>query len=425
MKNAILIRGARQLVTLRGPSGPRRGAQLRELSIIQDGAVLISEGIIIEVGPARRVENLAAARGAHEIDASGKIVMPGFVDSHTHLVWGQSRLTGYERQIGEANRNDSAANGAAIVSGVNAVRTASRRRLELRARQALQAFVRHGTTTVEAKSGYGLDERGELKMLRVLKALEGKPLDVIATYMGAQAVPAEYQGRADEYVDWICSHLMPKIRRRRLARFADVCCEPYALSLEQAKRYLEAARRNGFLLKMHAEQFSRNGGVRLAVDINAVSADHLALADADDAILLAGSSTIATMLPGSGFHLGHARFPPARMLIDTGAAVALATDYNPHTSPSCSMPMMLSLACSYMKMTPSEALSAATINGAHALGQSHRIGSLEYLKEADVILLNVSDYREIPYHFGVNLVAMTMKKGEIVYRDEGFDFPQE
>jgi imidazolonepropionase len=425
MSKRILVRGARQLLTLRGPSGPRRGSALRDLGIISDGALLIVDGAIAEIGPTRRVENLAGARDAMEIDATGRVVMPGFVDSHTHLVWGQPRLLDFEMRCAGASTAEIAAAGGGILSSVAAVRSLPARRLELQTRRALEAFVRHGTTTVEAKSGYGLDESAELKTLRVLNALDRQPVEVIPTYLGAQAIPPEYEGRADEYVDWMCTYMIPKIRQRKLASFVDVSCDPAAFTWDQSLRYLRAARQHGLQPKIHAEEFSHTGGVRLAVQVDAASADHLAEADEEDAALLARSATIATMLPGPSHFLGLPSYPPARMLIDHGAAVALATDYNPHTSPTCNMQMILSLACSRMRMSPAEALSAATINGAHALGCASRIGSLEYRKDADLIMLNVSDYREIPYYFGVNIVAITMKKGEIIFRQPDASPPPE
>jgi imidazolonepropionase len=415
--NCVLVRGARQLVTLRGLSGPRRGSALRELGIIQDGAVLIENGVISALGPSRRVENLGAARRAREIDASGRVVIPGFVDSHTHLICGPPRLTEYEMRIGGASYLEIARAGGGILTSVHAVRETPIRRLVLQARQTLDGFIRHGTTTIEAKSGYGLDETGERKALRALRLLNGKPLDLVGTYLGAHVVPPEYAGRSDEYLAWTIEHVMPKIRRRNLARFVDVYCEHGAFTLTQARRYLEAARSLGFELKIHAEQFSNTGAAQLAAELGAASADHLEQAGEADIEVLAESGTMATLLPGSVFHLGLERYAPARKMIESGVAVALATDFNPGTSPSYSMQMMMSLACSQMRMTPAEALAAATINGAHAIRCAGRAGSIEAGKNADLVVFNVPDYREIPYHFGVNLVAMTIKRGQVLYRE--------
>lgn len=420
----LLIRGARQLLTLRGPAGPRRGVALQDVGLVADGALLIRNGRIVDAGPARRVENLAAARHAEEMDASGCVVMPGFVDCHTHLVCGPPRLADYEMRLAGASYHEIAAAGGGILSSVKAVRSTSSRRLLHQARQVLAWFVRHGTTTVEAKTGYGLDRTGEMKTLRVLAALQGRPLDLVPTYLGAHVVPPEFEGRAEDYINWICAEMLPRIRRRRLARFVDVYCDKGAFTLEEARRYLEAARQMGFALKIHAEQFSRTGAARLAVELGAVSADHLEQVNASDIAALAQSATVAVLLPGSVFHLGLERYAPARALIDQGAAVALATDFNPGTSPTCSMPMVIALACAHMRMSPAEAVSAATINAAHAVGCADLAGSLEPGKLADLIILDVPDYREIPYHFGVNLVALTMKRGEILYRQGKVYWPE-
>ncbi len=415
IEKPILVRGARQLLTMRGPGGPRRGEAMQELGIIPDGAVLIRAGKIVSLGPSRRLENLSMARHAQEIDAAGCVVAPGFVDSHTHLVCGPARLMDYEMRLAGASYGEIAAAGGGILSSVRAVREMPIRRLILQARQTLAGCVAHGTTTLEAKSGYGLDEKGERKALRTAQALQGDPLDLVSTYLGAHVVPPEYEGRADAYIDWICRSVMPKVKRRKLARFVDVYCDEGAFTLEQARRYLTAAKGFNFQLKVHAEQFSRTGAARLAVEMDAASADHLDCINDEDARLLAQSGTVATLLPGAVFHLGLDRYPPARKLIEAEAAVALATDYNPGTSPTYNMQMILSLACSQMRMTPAEAFSAATINGAHALRCAAHAGSIETGKQADLVIFDVPDYREIPYHFGVNLVAMTMKNGAVLY----------
>jgi imidazolonepropionase len=404
-----LVRGARQLLTLRGDSGPRRGVALRDLGIVPNGAVLIKDRIIVDAGPARRIEKLPEARRAREIDASGRVAMPGFVDSHTHLVFGRPRLVDYEMRLAGASYAEIAAAGGGIQSSVKAVRGMSAAELETQARASLDAMARHGTTTVEAKSGYALDRAGEIKTLRLLAKLNGDPLDIVPTYLGAHIPPPEYRGKPEAYIDWMIAEMMPLIRRRKLARFVDVYCDDGAFTLDQSHRYLEHARRLGFGLKIHAEQFASTGAARLAVELGATSVDHLEHASADDIRALAQSNTIATLLPGSVFHLGLRTYAPARALIEAGAAVALATDFNPGTSPTYSMQMVLSLACTEMRMSPAEAISAATINGAHAVGLAATVGSLEPGKQADLLILNVSDYRELPYYFGANNVHMTIK----------------
>jgi imidazolonepropionase len=409
-----LVRGASQLLTLRGDRGPRRGAALRDLGIVENGAVLIKDGVIVDAGPAHRVEKLPAARDACEVKATGRVVMPGFVDSHTHLIFGRPRLTDYEMRLAGASYGEIAAAGGGILSSVQAVRRMSAAQLRVQARAHIEAMALHGTTTLEAKSGYALDEAGELKTLHLLAKLNGDPLDIVPTYLGAHIVPPEYSGRADYYIDWVAANMMVGIARRKLARFVDIYCDDGAFTLDQSRRYLENARRLGFGLKIHAEQFARTGAAQLAVELEAASADHLEQAGAEDIRALAQSNTIATLLPGSVFHLGLRAYAPARALIEAGAAVALATDFNPGTSPTYSMQMVLSLACTEMRMTPAEAITAAAINGAHALRCADRVGSLEPGKQGDLIVLNASDYRELPYYFGTNNVHATIKAGRVL-----------
>ena len=399
-----LVRGARQLLTL-------RGAAFGDLGIIENGAVLIQDGHIADLGPTRRVERLALARRAREIDAAGRVVMPGFVDSHTHLIFGRPRLVDYEMHLAGATYAEIAGAGGGIQSSVAAVRSMPAAQLETQARAFLAAMARHGTTTLEAKSGYALDEAGELKTLRVLAKLNGDPLEIVPTYLGAHITPPEYRNRPDAYIDWMCTRMMPAIQQRKLARFVDVYCDQGAFTLDQSRQYLERARGLGFGLKIHAEQFARTGAARMAVELGAASVDHLEQAGEEDIRALAQSKTMATLLPGSVFHLSLRTYAPARAMIEAGAAVALATDFNPGTSPTYSMQMVLSLACTEMCMSPAEAIAAATINGARALGLADRVGSLEPGKQADLLLLNVSDFRELPYYFGGNNVHLTIKRG--------------
>lgn len=424
MPRTLLVRGIRQLVTLRGAAAPRRGSQLRELAIISDGAMLISGGRLAQVGPASRIENLAESRKAEELECPGHVVIPGFVDSHTHVVFGPPRLDEYEMRLRGATYEEIARAGGGILASMRAVRAAAPSRLRYQARIHLLRMAAYGTTTVEAKSGYGPDEASETKVLRLLRALDGDPVGIVPTYLGLHALPAEFAGRPDAYVDSIIEEPLPRIARRKLARFADAYCDRNAFTAEQAARFLSAARREGLGLRLHASQFTNLGGVQLAAGLGAHSVDHLETIETPEVEMLARSSTIATLLPGSVFHLGLSRYAPARALIDAGAAVALATDLNPGTSPSGAMPFVLSLACSQMRMTPAEALAAATINGAHALGLATETGSLESGKWADFAVLDCSDYRELPYYFGMHLVAMTVRRGEIIYSKESSSVPK-
>ncbi len=413
MSASLLVKGARQLVTLRGPEGPRRGAAMGDLGILENGSVLIVDGRIAAVG-----QDIDAPPGVEVYDASGQVVLPGFVDSHTHLVWMQPRLLDYEMRIRGATYASIASAGGGILSTVRTMRQAEEADLLARARRTLASFYQHGTTTVEAKSGYGLDEAIELKTLGVLKTLANEGHDVIPTYLGAHVPPAEFAS-PEAYIDWIAACMFPRIARDGLAKFADAFCEKGAFTLDQTRIYLEAARKNGLGLKLHAEQFSRSGAARLGVALDAASVDHLESAGPEDAAALAKSPTIATLLPGAVFHLGLHGYPPARMLIDEGAAVALATDYNPGTSPTVSMPMILSLACTQMRMTPAETITAATINGAHAVRAASRVGSIEKGKDGNLAIFDAADYREIPYHFGMNLAVATIRKGEQIGKTTG------
>jgi imidazolonepropionase len=406
---ALLIRGARQLVTLRGPSGPRRGASLRELSIVEDGSVLVLDGVIAEVGPTRRVENLARARGAELLDAAGRVVMPGLVDCYAHLVSGPPRLSDWEARLASPPERELGVWERAVAAGVAAVRDTPSGRLEYQARRVVAAMVRHGTTTVESRSGYGLDETGEVKSLRVASRLDGGPVDVVRTFFGARTVPGEYSGRSEEYLAWIEGELLPKTRRRGLAEFVDVACGERAFGYEAARGYLDRARALGFRLRVR-------GSAALAVETGAISVSGVEAPLAFDAERLARSATIAVLTPGAAFYSGSRR-SPARTLIEYGAAVAVATGHDSVLCPTVSLPAVLSIACTELRMTPGEALSSATINAAHALGRAQRCGSLECNKYADIVLLNAGDYRELPFRFGSNLVHMTIKRGEIIYRE--------
>ncbi len=419
LSGSLLITGASQVVTVRG-RGPRRGAALSNLGIVKNGAVLVRDGRIATVGVCSKVEALPEAGDAEKLDVEGRVVLPGFVDSHTHLIHAASRAEEYELKIAGASYEEIARKGGGILNSVKKLRAATAEALKGRAMAALRQFAAYGTTTVEAKSGYGLDVTSELKILGLHQELAvEQPLDIVSTFLGAHVVPGEYRhtpGGPQRYVGVLVNRLIPEISERKLAEFCDVFCDRGAFSLLQSEQVLEAGQSHGLTPRLHAEQLSRTGATQLAVEMGAASCDHLEQVKAADIRALAKSKTVATLLPGCDFHLGLKQYAPARALIDAGAIVGLATDYNPGTSPTLSMPMVLSLACTQLRMTPAEAITAATINAAYSLRRDKEIGSIEAGKLADLAVFEVEDYREIPYYFGVNHCWMTMKKGEIVYR---------
>jgi imidazolonepropionase len=410
-----LITGCSELLTLRG-SVPRRGRALAELGLIRDGALLVHGDRITAVGPRRRIERLKEARRAEKLDFGGRVVLPGFVDSHTHLIFPSSRAAEYEQRISGKTYAQIARAGGGIRSTVTNLRRASSKSLRDRAWAHLRQFAAHGTTTLEAKSGYGLDWKSELKILDVLHQLhQQQPLDIACTFLGAHVVPPEFRRRPDAYVDLLVKRWIPTVATAGLAEFCDVFCDRGAFTLAQSRRILTAGRACGLVPRIHAEQLARTGGARLAIELHAASADHLEKVDGGDIRALSLSNVVCTLLPGCCFHLGLGHFAPARELIDAGAIVALATDFNPGTSPTLSMPMILSLACAQMRMTPAEAIAAATINPAYSLRLHDRAGSLEVGKYADLAAFDVASYREIPYYFGVNLCSLTMKRGAIIH----------
>jgi imidazolonepropionase len=392
---------------------------LANLGIIKDGALLLHDGLIAAVGTRAKIEALPEASNTEKLDLGGRVVLPGFVDSHTHLIHAASRAEEFELKIAGASYEEIARRGGGILNSVKKLRAATSEALKQRARRALAQFAAYGTTTIEAKSGYGLDVASELKILRLHKELAAEqPLDIVSTFLGAHVVPAEYRGSPEgvkRYVALLTEKLIPEVAKEKLAEFCDVFCDRGAFTREQSKQILETGQRFGLAPRLHAEQLTHTGASQLAVKLGAASCDHLEQVNSKDIEALAKSQTVATLLPGCDFHLGLARYAPARKLIEAGAIVALATDYNPGTSPTMSMPMILSLACSQLRMTPAEAISAATINAAYALRREKHIGSLGVGKFADLAVFEVADYREIPYYFGMNTCWMTMKRGAVVH----------
>ena len=418
MSDSQLIRGAAEIVTVRG-RGPRRGNSLSNVGVIRGGAILVRDGIIAAVGPSSKIEKLPESKTAVSIDVGGRVVLPGFVDSHTHLIHAASRAEEYELKIRGASYEEIARKGGGILNSVRKLRAATAEELRSRARGFLEKFAEYGTTTIEAKSGYGLDATSELRILSLHKELDAEqPLEIVSTFLGAHVVPAEFRGKPGgtrKYLDLLTDELIPEVAENGLAEFCDVFCERGAFSLQESRLVLEAGKARGLAPRVHAEQLSHTGATRMGMELGAASCDHLEYLQAADIRALGKSNTVATLLPGCDFHLGLENYAAARDLISAGAIVALATDFNPGTSPTLSMPMILSLACSRLRMTPAEAIATATINAAYSLGRADRIGSIEPGKQADLAVFEVADYREIPYYFGVNTCWMTMKRGEIVH----------
>lgn len=388
---------------------------MRELRIIEDGAILVRDGIIFKVGKTSKVAG-GGDRSIKVIDAKGRVVLPGFVDAHTHLVFAGNRAAEYEMRILGATYQEIAASGGGIKSTVRATRRASEEDLLGSAMKWSSRFLEHGTTTIEAKSGYGLTLGDEIKILKVIRRLHTMtPLEIVPTFLGAHEIPDEYSDNPVEYHRIIIEEMLPRVAADELAEFADVFCELGYFNVRRAREVLEAASQYGLKLRIHCEQFRRFGGALLAAELKARSADHLDWANEEDFEALRESRTIPVLLPATTFHLGLDRYPPMRRMIEADLPVAIASDFNPGSAPSLNMQMVLSIACTQMRAVPAEAIIAATINAAHSIDRSDRIGSLEEGKQADFVVFDCDDYREIPYFFGVNHAAVVVKKGRVVY----------
>jgi len=427
----MLVVHASQLLTLAG--GPQPGLALGRLEIIEDGALRIQQGVITAVGPS--AELLAAYPTDPILDASsggaaGCVVLPGFVDPHTHAVWSGDRAAEFELKLQGKSYLEILAAGGGILSTVRATRAASVEQLCLETRPRLQSMLAHGTTTAEVKTGYGLELSAELRQLQAIHqldaaALAGAPLPaLLPTFLGAHAVPEEYRGDADGYTAHLCAEMLPAVQEWRSQQaassagalppmFVDVFCETGAFNLDQSRRILQAARDCGFPLKIHADEFDNLGGAPLAVALGAVSADHLVKTSAADILALGNSRTVAVALPCTPFGLGEDQYTPASALLQAGATLALASDLNPGTAWCGNMQFVIALACRYMRLTPAQAIAAATINAAAALGLAHRIGSIEPGKQADLLILNIPDYRHLGYRFDGNLVQTVIRGGRV------------
>jgi imidazolonepropionase len=409
-----LVTNCSQLVTLAGPARPRVGAELRNLAIIPDGAMLIRGDRILAVGPRREIESQGAS-ATRTVDAAGSVVMPGFVDAHTHLVFAGNRADEFEKRCTGTSYQQIAAAGGGIRATVRRTREASEDELVASATRYVNWFLRGGTTTIESKSGYGLTTQDEIKILRVLRRISlTLPLRCVSTFLGAHEIPEEYHGRAAEYIRVVVNEMLPRVATEGLAEFCDVFCEESVFDVSLAERVLRSARGLGLGVRMHADQFTSIGAAQLAASLRAKTADHLEHADAAAIAALKAGDVQPVLLPGSVYAIGSSRYAPARAMIDAGLAVVLATDFNPGSSPTASMTMVLSLACTQMKMTPAEAITAATINAAHSLNRGSEIGSLEPGKIADFVVHDAADYRELAYFFGGQLPRMVFTSGQRV-----------
>ena len=409
----LAVINCKQLVTLAGPDRPRIGNELRDLSIIEDGAMLVRDDRIEKVGTRAGIEPLIGA-GCDVIDAGSRVVLPGFVDAHTHPVFAGSRANEFEERAAGATYQEIAARGGGIQATVKATRAASFEDLLERAKRYSEWFLRGGTTTIEAKSGYGLSLEDELKILRTIRELNaGTPLRYVPTFLGAHDIPPEFRSRRDQYVSLLIEEMLPRVTEEKLAEYCDVFCEANVFTTDESRRILSAARGLGLGLRMHADQLSLSGGARLAAELGVTTADHLEHTDAAGIAALKSAGVQPVLLPGSVYALGSTRYPPARAMIDAGLAVVLATDFNPGSSPTPAMPMILSLASTHMKMSPAEAITAATINAAYSLGRGDEIGSLKAGKLADFVVHDVDDYRELAYFFGVEHAWQVFAGGEL------------
>lgn len=418
----LLLINAAQLVTCASPDGPKRGVAMADVGIIPEGAVAIVDGKFVAVGPTAEI--LRTYDSAHVVDAIGSVICPGFVDPHTHIVYAGDRLNEFELKIKGAEYLEILANGGGIISTVASTREASVEVLASLARQRLDKMLACGTTTCEIKTGYGLDLETELRMLAVIADLDETDLvDISPTLLAAHTIPPEFSGNPDAYVDLICDEMLPlawkwyeqsHFATKKIPFFCDVFTEKNAFDLSQSQRVVTTAKALGYGIKAHVDQFSNLGGTRMAVELGAVSVDHLDTISADEITLLAESETVGIVVPTENFNAGKTTFAPARKMIDAGCAIGISTDYNPGSAPCPSMPMAMAIACRYQKLLPAEALNAATINAAQALGRGGSHGSIEIGKNADLLILDFPDYRQLMYEFGGNPVRSIIKSGTLI-----------
>ena len=421
MEADLIIHNAAQLVTCASGGKPKRGAEMLDVGLIENGAVAITNGKFVAVGTSNEI--FREFQSDNMTDAEGRVVCPGFVDPHTHIVFAGDRLNEFELKIRGADYLEILGSGGGIISTVEQTRAASVDELTEQSKKRLDKMLACGTATVEIKTGYGLDIESEMKMLAVIEELDKThAIDIVPTFLAAHAVPPEFKSNANGYVDLICNTMLPRAWKwfvasrfyGRVPFFADVFCEKGAFNLAQSKTVLETARSMGFKLKAHVDEFTNLGGSHLAIEMGAASIDHLDAISDDEIRLLATSNTVGVVTPTVNFNLGSTHFADARKLIDTGCAVALSTDFNPGSAPCPSQPMAMAIACRYQKLLPSEAMNAATINAAHAISLGDRVGSIEIGKQADLLIADTTDYRQIAHEFGGNLVRSVISKGTVV-----------
>jgi imidazolonepropionase len=426
MKVDLIIHSATQLVTCASVNGPKRGPSLRDVGLVPGGAVAIADGTIIAIGPSADIHLEYTAR--ESIDASNQVVCPGFVDPHTHLVYAGDRVAEFELRIQGATYMEIMTAGGGILSSMQATRATTLEQLVASAKHRLDQMLALGTTTVEIKTGYGLNTTSELKMLQAIAALDAVlPVDVVPTFLGAHTVPPEYKGQADKYVGLIITEMLPAVQKwyktanfkiQNSIPFCDVFCEANAFNLEQTRRIMQTGLELGLPVKIHADEFQNLGGVGLAVEMGAISADHLDITPFAEIEALAASNTIGIILPAVNFNLGSSHYADARTMVDKGVALALATDFNPGSAPCLSVPLVMAIACRYQRLLPAEVMNASTINAAHAIGLGAQLGSIEVGKQADLLILDVPDYRYLTYQFGGNPVSKVFKRGKLVYESQ-------
>jgi imidazolonepropionase len=409
----LIIKNAGELLTL-SPSFKEESG----LGMIQNGAVAVKKGRIFWVGKTEELSGkFSLNRDGREMDATGKVVMPGLIDAHTHLIFAGSRENEFEQRIQGLSYQEIAGRGGGILSTVEATRRSSFDELLSLGRRRLDRMLSKGVTTVEAKSGYGLSLHDEMKILRVMKALrESHPIDLVPTFLGAHTLPKECREDRARYMGLLTEEMIPKVAEERLAEFCDVFCEEKAFTLEESKKILETGKRYGLKPKIHADQLSSGGGAELAAEVHAYSADHLEYASPEGIRKMAEKGVTAVLLPGASFFLCMKKYPPARDMIEQGMAVSLATDLNPGSSMTESLPMVMTMGCTMYKLLPKEVIQATTIHAARSMGREKEIGSLEVGKQADIVLLDIPNYRYLPYHFGVDHVETVIKKGKMIYQ---------